>query len=108
MQLSSLQSSIQVDTPHEILVNKLCALLHRSELRDLVDIAALLARGGDLDRALRDAPKKEGGFSAVTLGWALTAWKIGEVARAAGMGDRVEELEKLRDELVRRAAGHGP
>jgi hypothetical protein len=25
-----------LDTPHQILVNKLCALLSRSELRDLV------------------------------------------------------------------------
>ena len=38
--------SIAVDTKHEILVNKLCALLHRSELRDLMDIAALVAAGG--------------------------------------------------------------
>ena len=67
------------DTPHEILVNKLCALLHRSELRDLVDIEALLARGGDLDRALADAPTKDGGFSALSLGWTL-----GRVERRRG------------------------
>ncbi len=29
--------SIAIDTRHEILVNKLCALLHRSEVRDLLD-----------------------------------------------------------------------
>lgn len=99
---------IQVDTPHEILVNQLCALLHQSEIRDLIDIAALLAHGGDLDRALSDAPRKEGGFSAMTLGWTLSEWKLADAARAAGLGDRAGELESLRDELVRRAAGRGP
>lgn len=98
-------TTIQVDTPHEILVNKLCALLHRSEVRDLVDIAALVAQGGDLDNALRDAPRKDGGFSGVTLGWTLSTWRVADAARVAGFGDRSPELEQLRDQLVRRAAG---
>lgn len=95
---------ILVDTPHEVLVNKLCALMHRSELRDLVDIEALLAHGGDLDRALSDAPSKDGGFSALTLGWVLSGWNVAEIARDAGLGDRAEELERFRDDLLRRAA----
>lgn len=64
-------AQILVDTPHEILVNKLGALLHRSELRDLSDVCDLLEAGGDLERALRDAPRKEAGFSALTLAWLL-------------------------------------
>ena len=44
---------IRIDTPHEILVNKLCALLHRSELRDLIDVRALLAGGGNSTRSNR-------------------------------------------------------
>ena len=47
---------IQVDTAHEILVNKLCALLERSELRDLVDVDALLQAGGDLRAASASRP----------------------------------------------------
>lgn len=96
---------ILVDTPHEVLVNKLCALIHRSELRDLVDIEALLAHGGDLDRALSDAPRKDGGFSALTLGWVLSGWHVAEIARDAGLQDRAEELERFRDDLLNRAAG---
>lgn len=38
------ETVIAVDTPHEILVNKLCALLGRSELRDLEDVRVLLER----------------------------------------------------------------
>ena len=41
---------LRLDSAHEILVNKLCAILQRSELRDLLDIGALLDLGGDLGR----------------------------------------------------------
>ncbi len=75
---------IQVDTPHEILVNKLCALLGRAELRDLIDLRDLLAHGGNLERALRDAPRKDGGFSPLTLAWVLKETGPMPAARALG------------------------
>lgn len=62
---------ISVDTPHEILVNKLTAMLSRWAVRDMVDVQALVEAGGDLERALHDAPKKDGGFSPETLAWVL-------------------------------------
>jgi hypothetical protein len=100
--------SILVDTAHEVLVNKLCALLHRSELRDLIDIEALLASGGDLGRALRDAPSKDGGFSALTLGFALRGWDVAGAARAAGLKELAERIERFRDELLERVVGDRP
>src|SRR5262245_19375241 len=63
--------SISVDTPHEILVNKLCALLGRAEIRDLIDVRALLQSGADLKKAIQDAPRKDAGFSPLTLAWIL-------------------------------------
>ena len=95
-------TKILVDTPHEVLVNKLCALLHRSELRDLIDVEALVSNGGDLDRALADAPKKDGGFSAVTLGWLLENWDVLDVARHGGFGEQAEHLDRFRRELLER------
>lgn len=62
---------ICVDSAHEILVNKLTCMLSRWATRDLVDVQALVAAGGDLERALADAPKKDGGFSPETLAWVL-------------------------------------
>ncbi len=50
-----------LDTPHQILVNKLCALLGRSEPRDLEDVQVLLDSGGDLARALLDCPQQDAG-----------------------------------------------
>jgi hypothetical protein len=96
-------SSLVVDTPHEILVNKLNALLGRSELRDLEDVKALLAAGGDLERALADAPRKDGGFSPLTLSWVLKELRPRSLARVAGWDPgKVEELEAFRDSLVER------
>lgn len=94
-------SSITVDTPHEILVGKLCALLGRSEIRDLQDVAALLDAGGDLDRALADAPRKDAGFSALTLAWVLKQLDLAALAGAAGVTpEAVERLAAFRDRLA--------
>jgi hypothetical protein len=92
------QTAILVDTPHEILVNKLCALLSRAELRDLDDVRELLQRGGDLRRAIMDAPRKDGGFSPMMLSWVLRDWQITRMADAAGYPpSAARELATFRD-----------
>lgn len=94
---------ILVDTPHEILVNKVCSLLGRSELRDLSDVADLLGAGGDLERALADAPRKDTGFSALTLAWCLRSLAIESLAEVAGLDPgTARRLAAIRDELVAR------
>jgi hypothetical protein len=96
-------ASLAVDTPHEILVNKLGALLGRSELRDLEDVEALLASGGDLDKALADAPKKDGGFSPLTLAWVLKDFRPSALARIAGIQpDHAEQLDRFKESLIQR------
>lgn len=93
--------SIEVDSPHEILVNKLCALLGRLELRDLVDLRALLAAGGELPRALRDAPRKDSGFSPPTLAWLLRDFPVAPLAARLGAAPADERaLATFRDALV--------
>lgn len=71
---------ILVDTAYQLLVNKLCALLSRSELRDLIDVRELLRRGGDLQRALEDCPRQDAGFSPLTFGWSMRGLKIDRLA----------------------------
>jgi hypothetical protein len=94
---------LRIDSAHEILVNKLCALLHRSELRDLLDVEALLEHGGDLERALADAPRKDGGFSPLTLVWVVRELPIEAMTRASGLsaGD-AGRASAFPDELVER------
>lgn len=95
--------TMQVDTPHEIFVNKLCALLGRAELRDLIDVQALLAHGLDLAQAVQDAPRKDLGFSPLTLCWVLQQQNVDAMARIAGVdAERAAELSVFRNELVER------
>lgn len=84
---------IWIDAPYEILVNKLTALLSRWAVRDLIDVRALEASGLDLNQALRDAPRKDSGFSPPTLAWVLDTLPETELDA---------ELARYRESLVRR------
>ena len=86
------EPGILVDSKHEILVNKLTTLLGRAAIRDLVDIGALLDDGGDLERALVDAARKDGGFSPPMLAWVLEQLPVGtgRVTVAAALAARTE------------------
>ena len=93
---------ILVDTKHEILVNKLCTLLHRRELRDLLDIRELLASGAELQVALLDAPRKDGGFSPLMAAWTLEGMNLRELGAVAALTPQAcDELERFRRELMR-------
>lgn len=99
---------IQVDTKHQILVNKLCAVLSRSELRDLSDVEALLAVGGDLPRALSDAGRHDGGFSPLNLAWVLREFPVEALAKAEGMAaEAAQALETFRASFAERVARAG-
>ncbi len=101
LQVSLGKISIAVDTPHEILVNKLCALLGRAEVRDLFDVEWLLRSGADLKKALADAPRKDGGFSPLTLAWVLRDLRPKSLARIAGFSEAEgEALESFRERLI--------
>ncbi len=94
---------IAVDSQHEILVAKLTTLLGRLELRDLVDVRALFDAGLDFDRALRDAPKKDGGFSAMTLAWVLEGFDLRPMATALSWSvDETAKLDAFRLDLIDR------
>lgn len=96
-------AAIAVDSRHELLANKLATLLERSEIRDLVDVKALVDAGGDLDAALGDAPKKDAGFSPLTLAWVLKGYDARPAAKALGWNaSQVEELLAFRQWLIDR------
>jgi hypothetical protein len=94
-------TAISVDSKHEILASKLATLLERSEARDLVDLKALLDAGGDLQAGLRDAPKKDTGFSPLTLAWVLKDFDPRPALKALGWGaHETEELVSFRQWLI--------
>ncbi|HET7291004.1 MAG TPA: nucleotidyl transferase AbiEii/AbiGii toxin family protein [Vicinamibacteria bacterium] len=96
-------AAIAVDSRREILASKLAALLERSEVRDLVDVRALLDAGGDLEAGLRDAPRKDAGFSPLTLAWVLKGFDVVAAARALGWSqDEARGLAAFRVWLIER------
>lgn len=69
---------IRVDPPEEILANKLCALLARSEVRDLIDVRQLEIAGYRLEAALPVAALKDTGLTPAQLGWVLSQIELGD------------------------------
>ncbi len=104
-QVAAVGATIQIDSPHEILVNKLGTLLHRAEVRDLVDLQALLQRGGDLVRAMRDAGRKDGGFTPIMLGHLLHGFPLDRQAKIVGLdAATTAALDRFRADLAARIA----
>jgi len=90
-----------LDSPREIMANKLCTLLSRGELRDLVDVMALEQAGHRVEEHLEFAARKDAGLTPAQLAWVLSQLEIGEDASPPG-GVSADELRGYLDELVRR------
>ncbi len=89
---------IEVESPHDVLVDGLCALLDRPDLRDLADVGRLVRSGrANLKRALADAPRKLQGFSPLQLAWGLHIFQVPELRLE---GEDIESLRDLRSRLV--------
>lgn len=71
-------NGLRVDSLEEIFANKLCALLSRSEIRDLIDVHELEKAGFSLEAALSAAGKKDLGLTPAQLSWVLSQIKIGD------------------------------
>lgn len=99
--------AILVDTAQEILANKLGALLHRAELRDVVDIRALLAKGLDLGKGLREAALKDLGFSPLIVAHLLNDFPVARQGQALGFdAASIAELGTFCRDLAARIASH--
>jgi hypothetical protein len=97
-------NGIRVDPPEEILANKLCALLSRSEIRDLIDVRELENAGFSLENALQVAAKKDSGLTPAQLAWVLNQTKFGgDVQPSASVSMR--ELREYLADLINRLRG---
>ncbi len=94
-------NGIRVDSPEEILANKLCALLSRSEIRDLVDVRELENAGFSLENALEAASKKDTGLTPSQLAWVLNQIKFGDDAQPPS-DVSLTELRDYLNNLIKR------
>jgi hypothetical protein len=94
---------VWVDPPGEILANKLCTLLSRAELRDLVDVLALERAGFHVEEAVPLAVRKDAGMTPGQLGWVLSQISIGDDAVIPG-GESPADLRSYLSHLIHRLA----
>ena len=92
---------IRIDPADEILVNKLCALVGRAEIRDMVDVMALEETGLRVEDALEAAVAKDGGCTPASLAWVLAQIRLSEGSRLPGGVDPATLTHWL-DGLVKR------
>jgi hypothetical protein len=94
---------IQVDPPGEILANKLCTLLARAEIRDLVDVRALEQAGYAVEEALEAASAKDGGLTPAQLSWVLSQIELGNDVATPGEV-AIADLRLYLADLIQRLA----
>ncbi|MGH9966443.1 MAG: nucleotidyl transferase AbiEii/AbiGii toxin family protein [Pyrinomonadaceae bacterium] len=99
-------NGIRVDPPEEILANKLCALLSRSEIRDVVDVRALEMNGYRIEDALPAAALKDRGLTPAQLSWVLSQILLGDDLMPPG-GVSTAELRQYLNHLIARLAHWG-
>jgi hypothetical protein len=92
---------VSVDPPEEILANKLCTLLSRAEVRDLIDVRALELSGYSVESALPAAASKDAGLTPAQLSWVLSQITLGDDLIPPG-GISVQELREYLEGLVGR------
>lgn len=71
------RDGVVTDSVEEIVANKICALIGRSEIRDLVDLYCLDKAGYRPDDFLDSASEKDAGVTPATVAWILSTFPIG-------------------------------
>jgi hypothetical protein len=96
--------AICVDTLHEILLNKICTLVSRCEIKDLLDLYFLDRRGFRAEEHLHEAQRKDGGLDAAMISHILAQVQVAELpeylAEAVSLDDLRAYVERLRVKLA--------
>ncbi len=90
-----IRDGIEMDSAEEIFVNKICAIVGRSELRDIVDLRALEKRGLRVEDYLAQAQRKDGGVTSATLAWLLGSLEGGDAETRAFASELSERMLKF-------------
>jgi predicted nucleotidyltransferase component of viral defense system len=93
-----------VDTLNEIGVNKMCTLLSRSEIKDIIDLYYLEQAGFKIEDHIEDAKKKDGGFDPATISYLLSTVEISSVPQYLVKPLKVAELKEFINNLRKRMA----
>jgi len=94
------RDGLPLDPPEEILANKLCAILGRSELRDLVDLFFLDKAGLRVLDALPTARRKDAGLTPAQLALAISQVPLDRMPDGLLAPVSLDELRAFRARLL--------
>jgi len=94
------RNGLPLDPLEEILANKLCAILGRSEPRDLVDLFFLDKAGHRVFDALPAARRKDAGLTPAQLAWAISQVPLDRVPDGLLAPVSLDELRAFRARLL--------
>ena len=96
--------TICVDTLHEIFVNKICTLVSRSEVKDLIDLYFLEAEGLAIEEHFSQARQKEGGLDPAMIAFLLDQMHVDSTPAYLLKPAPPETINAYIDELKKRLA----
>lgn len=98
------KGTIRVDTLHEILLNKICTLVSRGEIKDLLDLYFLDRQGYRVEDYLQEARQKDGGVDPAMMSHLLSKVRVEErpeyLAAEVSLEDFRAFIENLRIKLA--------
>ncbi len=95
-----MRDGIRVDSLDDLVANKLCAVLGRSDVKDLVDLYFLAEAGIELVSHVRAAHMKDGGMDPATLSFVLGQMSTIPDGLDLLKSVSAEQLAAFRDHLV--------
>lgn len=97
---------IDVDTPLEIGINKICTLLSRTELKDVIDLFFLVKNGFNIKENIEKAKQKDGGIEPAIISYLLSQFNVSklpdymiEKVTIKELEDFISDLKKLLAEI---------
>lgn len=85
------------------------SVIARRGISTFSDVEALVQHGEDLNAAIADAPRRDSGFSPLTLAWVLRDLDVRAIASCAGVDDEgAERLDTFRRGLMERLVTPAP
>ncbi|MDZ7292671.1 MAG: nucleotidyl transferase AbiEii/AbiGii toxin family protein [candidate division KSB1 bacterium] len=91
---------ILIDSIEDITVNKICAALGRTEIKDLIDLYFLDKAGYSIPNYFDIAQQKDGGLAYETLAYTLSQFKISEIPPFMIKPLTVEELKQYQETTI--------
>jgi hypothetical protein len=97
----NLLGGIIVDSIEDIIINKICAALGRTEIKDLVDLYFLDKAGYAVAKYFDLAQQKDGGLAYETLAYTLSQFEILEIPAFMVKPLTVDELKHYLEETIK-------